>query len=80
MKHLRIKLDLTHSRISTIDKANQILKPKGDKYYAFADINYRIYAKLGKVFYCFSNLDDLVNKLGSNDHLDSSLLSESETY
>ena len=50
MKHLRIKLDLTHSRISTIDKANQILKPKGDKYYAFADINYHIYAGLGKVF------------------------------
>ena len=79
-KHLRIKWDLTHSRISTSDKANQILKPKGDKYYAFADINCRIFAKLDEVFNYLSNLDDFVNKLGGNDHLDSSLLSESETY
>ena len=79
-QHLRIKLDLTQFRVNTIEKANQILRPKGDKFYAFADINCRICARLGEVFYYFSNVDDLIAKLGHNDHLESSLLSESETY
>ena len=80
MQHLRIKLDLTQFRVNTIEKANQILRPKGDKFYAFADINCRICARLGEVFYYISNVDDLTTKLGQNDHLESSLLSESETY
>ena len=79
-QHLRIKLDLTQFRANTVEKENQILSPKEDKFYAFPDINCRICARLGEVFYYFSNVDDLITNLGHNDHLESSLLSESETY
>ena len=49
-QHLRIKLDLKQFCVNTMEKVNQILGPKGDKFYAFADINCRICARLGEVF------------------------------
>ncbi len=44
----KINLDLTYYRSKAIQSANSLLKPKGSSYYAFADVNCRMCAKLGK--------------------------------
>ena len=79
----RIKLDLTHARSEAIQNANILLKSKGNNYFAFADINCRVCAKLGEEFYYFSDQNDLIRKLGSIEHstnLNTSITSEIETF
>ena len=79
----RIKFDLTQARSKAIQNANLLLKPKGTSYFAFADVNRRICAKLREEFYYYSDEGDLIRKLGNMEHQvasKTSSTSELETY
>ena len=62
-KNLRFKLDLTRNRFNIIEKANVMLKLKGQCFYAFADINCRLCARIDEEFHYFSDMNDLVSEL-----------------
>ena len=61
---IKIRLDLTRSRLGTLKQASEWAKGCGDVSFAFADINYNLAAKMknGK-FLFFSSVSDLQQKV-----------------
>ena len=67
---VKIRLDLTKTRLDLLISANDILKEyKG--YYAFADVNCRTRAKIGGKFNFFESIEDLQKLIEAAEHSDS---------
>ena len=71
----KIRLDLTKKRLDTIIKTTKMIEEKGFQGFTFADVNCRLFAKIGKDFHYFNDEDDLTSLI---DRLEMTEASEHE--
>ncbi len=68
-RNVKIRLDLTRTRLSILKDADELTKSRDDISFIFADINCRLAAKLANGdFIFFDSINDLSKKLDRLDH------------
>ena len=68
-RNVKIRLDLTRTRLSILKDADELTKSHDDISFIFADINCRLAAKLANGdFIFFDSINDLSKKLDRLDH------------